>query len=95
MVGVKVAEEHGFQMGEVESGVGVGVGVGGRRPATAVDDEDSVVNDERRGDSRAAGCLDPNIITIRKPATMSTIIFGVDGEPGEIELPEAKRRPRC
>jgi hypothetical protein len=44
MVGVKVAEEHGFQAGEVESGTDVG----GRGPASAVDDEDSFVNDERR-----------------------------------------------
>ncbi len=40
---MKVGEEHGFQTGEVESGAGEG----GRRPAAAVDDEDSFADDER------------------------------------------------
>jgi len=43
MVGMQVGEEHRFQTGEVESRVCEG----GRRPATAVDDEDSSVDDER------------------------------------------------
>ncbi len=42
VVGMKVGQEHGLQAGEVESRVGEG----GRRPATAVDDEDSFADDE-------------------------------------------------
>jgi len=48
---MKMAEEYGFQPGEVESSVGVGR----RAPATAVDDEDASVHHERGRDSRAAG----------------------------------------
>jgi hypothetical protein len=43
VVGMQVGKEHGFQMGEAESGVGEP----GRRPAAAVDDEDPLVDDER------------------------------------------------
>ena len=44
VVGMKVSEEHRFQTGEVQARGGEG----GRRTATAVDDEDSFVDDQRR-----------------------------------------------
>ena len=43
VVGVQVGEEHRLQAGEAEPRAGER----GRRPATAVDDEDSFINDER------------------------------------------------
>jgi hypothetical protein len=43
VVGVKMGEEHRLQPGKVEARLDVG----GRRPATAVDDKDSFVDDER------------------------------------------------
>jgi hypothetical protein len=51
VVGMQVGQEHRFQAGEVESRVGEG----GRRSPTAVDNEDSFVDDERRRDPGAAG----------------------------------------
>ena len=43
MIAMEVSEENGFQSGEIESRVGER----GRRAATAVDDEDPSVDDER------------------------------------------------
>ena len=51
MVGMEVREVHGFQTAEVETGVDEG----GRRSATAVDDKDSSVDDERGRSAPAAG----------------------------------------
>ena len=51
VVCVQVREQHGLQASEVESCVDER----GRRAATAVDDEHTSVDDERRRDPRAAG----------------------------------------
>jgi hypothetical protein len=43
VVDVKVSEKHRFEPGEVQARPGIG----GRRSATAVDDEDPSVDDQR------------------------------------------------